>query len=104
MTDLEFTLSESVRLGRAELSYCDYLRYLRGLLLLAGDIEEAAALRQIVLSLDASDRQLELIASGQLKLHLDPPAKSAASPPPSRDGVDGAGLPPHGPHGEIDPS
>jgi len=64
MTPPEFCISQSVRMARECLSYNDCLPYLRGLLILAGDRPEAAALRETVVKMDHNDQQLELIAEG----------------------------------------
>jgi hypothetical protein len=42
------------------------LRYLHGLLLLAGDCPEAAPVRDALMQIEVGDRQLELIAKGQI--------------------------------------
>lgn len=70
MTNEEFCLIESVRSAR-DMSFQDSVRYLRGLVLIAGDHEAAHSLRQTVIELCETDAQLELIASGQLKLPLE---------------------------------
>ena len=68
--EVRFFLTESVRYARS-LPYVDCLKYLRGLLVTCGDTEEVAEIRELVRLMDKNDQQLELIASGQLKLGFD---------------------------------
>lgn len=70
MTAEQFFISEAAKHTRG-LSYRDSREFLRGLLLVCGDAAEVAALRDILRTLDTTDAQLELIASGQLKLDLE---------------------------------
>jgi hypothetical protein len=53
------------------MAYCDSLRFLRGLILLAGDTEEVADLRSTLIAMEALDQQLELIAHPQQRLNLN---------------------------------
>jgi hypothetical protein len=64
-------VSESVRYART-LPYTGCLQYLRGMLKACGDLDALGDVREIVQQLSDSDAQLELIASGQLKLNLEP--------------------------------
>jgi hypothetical protein len=75
MSDVEFAIREIVRHARG-LPLADAIRLLTGFVLLAGDIQEVHALRAALIPLQASDAQLELIASGQLKLNLASPTGS----------------------------
>jgi hypothetical protein len=70
MTAEEFCISEIARHARS-LSYCDCLSLLGGFLVLADDAPEVQPLREIVAAMTQNDLQLELLASGQLKLELE---------------------------------
>ena len=61
----------------------DARTFLRGLLILVGDDTRVDPLREIYRHLDLGDAQLELIASGQLKLAITDPATA----PPAQDGA-----------------
>ncbi len=67
--DQEFFVRESVRLARS-LPYSQMLSFLRGMEF-SLPIDEFPEVRQILFDFRECDRQLELIASGQMKLNLD---------------------------------
>src|SRR4051812_19692930 len=89
MTPERFCISEAITFARS-LSYCDCLRFLQGFVLLAGESQETQPLREVIAELQQSDRQLELIAEGQLKLQLSaepaPPQQVNGSNPNGRRG------------------
>lgn len=64
MTPEEYCVSESIKLARS-LPLSDAAKYLRGLVLLAGDCEVIAPAREACMTLIAVDAQLELIAAPQ---------------------------------------
>ena len=53
------------------MSYCDCLSYLEGLLVTVGNNDDVLPIREAVAAIRRSDQQLELIASGQLRLNLE---------------------------------
>jgi hypothetical protein len=57
-----------------ELSNRDCLKFLKGMLFFGGEHPAAQNLRQLVTARAECDAQLELIATGQLKLNLPDPA------------------------------
>jgi hypothetical protein len=71
MTAEQFCIAEAIKAAR-EMSYHDCLRFLSGLVLLSGDSDETQPLREVMVSLNQSDRQLELIA-------LEPKTEGAQS-------------------------
>lgn len=72
MTNEEFAIAEIAAHART-LPLQDARQFLYGCNLLIGQTTE---LNIVLVQLEASDRQLELISSGQLKLHFDQEAKS----------------------------
>lgn len=60
MSPSEFFITESLRLAR-QMNLPDARLYLRGLLELAGNHDQAAPIRKATILLDESDRQLELL-------------------------------------------
>lgn len=73
---MEFFLQSSVNHART-MPLTDSVRYLRGLLEVAGDHPAVSELRHAFVCLTESDRQLELISVGQMKL----PLPAATNPP-----------------------
>lgn len=67
----QFFVSECIKRS-VDMSYRDRFTFLRGMLLLAGDVEEVADLRSAFMALEAADDQLELIAGPQMRLSLNP--------------------------------
>lgn len=57
----QYFVSESIKLAR-QMNLPDARHYLRGMLNLIGDVEEAHDIRDAAILLDQSDRQLELIS------------------------------------------
>jgi len=70
MNPQTFFLEESIRHAR-RMSYCDCLSYLEGLLVTVGNNDDVLPIREAVAAIRRSDQQLELIASGQLRLNLE---------------------------------
>jgi len=68
--DEHFFITESIRYARS-LPYLDCLKYLRGMLYACGDSPHVADVLDLVHKMEQNDQQLELIASGQLRLGLD---------------------------------
>lgn len=66
---VEFFLNESLAHART-LPLAESVIFLRGMLQSCSDSEAINRIRQIYIPLSESDRQLELIQSGQLKLVL----------------------------------
>lgn len=67
--DLDYFIRESVAHSRT-LSLLEARRFLCGLLLLGDEAPELASVRKVFADLTDCDSQLELIASGQMKLPL----------------------------------
>lgn len=68
-----------------DFTLADALPYLRGLLILTEDRPELDHLRSVYSQLSTADAQLELIASGQLRLPLAPASRPAALTHEHRD-------------------
>jgi len=68
----EFFIRESIAHARA-LNVAHAVLFIRGLLESCDDNDAVVRLRAIYTALSESDRQLELIQSGQLKLNFDQP-------------------------------
>lgn len=66
----QFFMQETIRIVR-QMNLPDARRYLGGLLELLGDCDEAHTLRTVLMHLDESDRQLDLIAGPQPRLPLE---------------------------------
>ena len=71
MNDLDFFIRESVQHAKS-LPINSSVSFLGGLLNLGKERKELSEVRRIFNSLRDCDHQLELIASGQLKLSLQP--------------------------------
>lgn len=69
-TDTRFFIIESIRHART-LPYTECLKYLRGLIVACGDLDEIADARALVRVMDQNDAQLELLATGQMRFYLD---------------------------------
>jgi hypothetical protein len=82
MSPENFFVTEAVKHAR-NLSYRDAMNFMRGLLLVCGDVEEVAVLRRQFQLLQECDQQLELIAAGQLIFPLNLSGAAAAAPIPS---------------------
>ena len=74
--DIDFYRATATAAATARsLPLADAIRFLRGALLVAGESPEMTDVRNAYIGLQANDAQLELIASGQLKLNLGGDAK-----------------------------
>lgn len=81
MDSVDFCIRQTAHFARtAPLS--ESVQFLRGLLQLAGEDERVGPLRQLFFNLQSSDSQLELIATGQMR--LDFPAAPKAPKQPAR--------------------
>lgn len=69
MSPEESFIAETVRLARL-MPCVQAVSYLRGLVLLCGDCDIIAPVRAALMKMAEGDAQLELIASGQLRLDL----------------------------------
>lgn len=69
MTPEEIFIRQSIAFART-LPFGDAVTYLRGMLSLCGDHDMTPAVRDTFVRLSHCDEQLELLASGQLKLSL----------------------------------
>ncbi len=67
--DIAFYRATTAATART-LPLADALRFLHGALIVAGECPQMEEVRRVYIGLQASDAQLELIASGQLKLNL----------------------------------
>jgi hypothetical protein len=65
----EVFIRHSVAYARS-LSLCESVEYLRGMLSLCGDSEVTHSVRETFVQLSHCDAQMELIATGQMKLNL----------------------------------
>ena len=74
---LDFFIRESVSHARS-LPLESAMNYLGGMLLLSNESPQLGAVRSALNTLRNSDHQLELIASGQLKLPLSEPSTKKA--------------------------
>jgi hypothetical protein len=73
--DVDFFVREAVRLARS-MPYPQMLSFLQGMTL-SVDFEAFPEVRQILFNLRECDRQLELIATGQMRFELETSASTS---------------------------